>query len=36
VLHVDAHADLRRAFEGFEFSHASIMDNVLEQIPGVA
>lgn len=36
VLHFDAHADLRRAYEGFDHSHASIMDNVLEQIPGVA
>jgi len=36
VLHFDAHADLRRAYEGFEFSHASIMDNVLERIPGVS
>ncbi len=29
VLHVDAHADLRRAYEGFTFSHASIMENVM-------
>jgi agmatinase len=29
ILHVDAHADLRRAYEGFEHSHASIMDNVM-------
>jgi agmatinase len=36
VLHIDAHADLRVAFEGFEFSHASIMHNVLEHVPGVA
>lgn len=36
ILHVDAHADLRRAFEGFVHSHASIMDNVLERVPGVA
>jgi agmatinase len=35
VLHVDAHADLRRAYEGFRWSHASIMDNVLRDIPGV-
>ena len=28
VLHVDAHADLRDAYEGFTFSHASIMHNV--------
>ncbi|MCB9694667.1 MAG: arginase family protein [Alphaproteobacteria bacterium] len=29
VLHVDAHADLRVAYEGFRHSHASIFDNVL-------
>ena len=29
VLHVDAHADLREAYEGFAWSHASIMHNVL-------
>ncbi len=28
ILHVDAHADLRHAYDGFEWSHASIMDNV--------
>ncbi|HCF58601.1 MAG TPA: arginase [Myxococcales bacterium] len=35
VLHIDAHADLRRAFEGFVWSHASIMFNVVERLPGV-
>lgn len=35
VLHFDAHADLRRAYEGFADSHASIMDNVLERLPEV-
>lgn len=35
VLHVDAHADLRRAFEGLTWSHASIMYNVATRIPGV-
>lgn len=30
VLHVDAHADLRNAYEGFEFSHASIMHNAIK------
>ena len=30
ILHIDAHADLRNAYEGFEFSHASIMFNVLK------
>ena len=29
VLQIDAHADLRDAYEGFEQSHASIMFNVL-------
>lgn len=29
ILHIDAHADLRVAYEGFQFSHASIMDNTL-------
>jgi agmatinase len=36
ILHVDAHADLRQAYEGFTWSHASIMYNVATQIPGVA
>ncbi|MFT3771283.1 MAG: agmatinase family protein [Minicystis sp.] len=35
VLHLDAHADLRDAYEGFTYSHASIMHNVSERIPGV-
>lgn len=30
VLQIDAHADLRKAYEGFSFSHASIMHNVLQ------
>jgi agmatinase len=36
ILHFDAHADLRRAYEGFRWSHASIMYNVLADLPGVA
>ncbi len=35
VLQVDAHADLRKAYEGFIYSHASIMYNVLELVPQV-
>jgi agmatinase len=35
ILHLDAHADLRPAYEGFAMSHASILHNVLEQVPGV-
>ena len=34
ILQVDAHADLRQAYEGFKYSHASIMYNALE-IPQV-
>ena len=34
ILHIDAHADLRQAYEGFEYSHASIMYNAL-QLPQV-
>jgi len=30
ILHVDAHADLRVAYEGFAESHASILHNVLD------
>lgn len=29
ILHIDAHADLRLAYQGFRYSHASIMNNVL-------
>lgn len=30
ILQLDAHCDLRRAYEGFEYSHASIMYNALK------
>lgn len=30
ILHLDAHADLRVAFEGFERSHASVLYNALD------
>ena len=30
ILHFDAHADLRLAYQGFQFSHASIMRNVCQ------
>jgi len=36
ILHIDAHFDLRNQFEGFHFSHASIMHNVITQIPQVS
>lgn len=29
ILHIDAHADLREAYQGFTHSHASIMYNVM-------
>ena len=32
ILHIDAHADLRKAYEGFTYSHASIMYNALSEI----
>ena len=35
ILHIDAHADLRNAYEGFEFSHASIMFNAM-QLPQIS
>lgn len=35
ILHVDAHRDLREAYEGFEYSHASIMYNVLRDVASV-
>ena len=31
VLHIDAHADLRKSYQGFRHSHASIMHNVIHQ-----
>jgi agmatinase len=36
ILHIDAHADLREAYEGFAHSHASIMYNVVTDLPAVA
>lgn len=36
ILHLDAHADLRNAYQGFQWSHASIMHNVMTRLPGVA
>lgn len=35
ILHFDAHLDLRDAYEGFIYSHASIMRNVCETVPQV-
>jgi agmatinase len=36
ILHLDAHADLRDAYEGFTWSHASIFHNVMTRLPNVA
>lgn len=36
ILHIDAHRDLRKAYEGFQQSHASIMFNVLSEVPRVS
>lgn len=33
ILQIDAHADLRIAYEDLKYSHASIMYNALEEIP---
>lgn len=33
ILHIDAHADLRKAYQGFKHSHASVMYNVIHQNP---
>ena len=35
ILHLDAHADLRDAYEGFTWSHASIFNNVMTKLPQV-
>ncbi len=36
ILLIDAHMDMRDAYEGFQYSHASIMYNVLKEIPQVS
>jgi agmatinase len=33
ILQIDAHCDLREAYEGFNYSHASVMYNALNEIP---
>ena len=30
LLHFDAHADMRNSYQGFKYSHASVMHNVLQ------
>lgn len=36
ILHIDAHADLRVAYEGFKYSHASIMFNALNEVQQIS
>ena len=31
LLHIDAHFDMRKSYQGFQHSHASVMHNVLSQ-----
>ncbi len=35
LLQFDAHADLRESYEGFNYSHASIMYNALNTVPNI-
>lgn len=35
ILQIDAHCDLRKCYEDFVYSHASIMYNALEEIPQI-
>lgn len=35
ILQIDAHCDLRKAYEDFVYSHASIMYNALNEIPEI-
>lgn len=36
ILQIDAHCDLRKAYENFKYSHASIMYNALTEIPALS
>jgi agmatinase len=35
ILQIDAHCDLRKGFENFMYSHASIMYNALNEVPQI-
>jgi agmatinase len=35
ILQIDAHCDLRKGYEYFTYSHASVMYNALNEIPGL-
>jgi agmatinase len=32
IIHVDAHLDLRKAYQGYTYSHASIMYNIMNEL----
>lgn len=36
ILQIDAHCDLRKSYENFNYSHASIMYNALHELPGLS
>jgi agmatinase len=36
ILQIDAHCDLRKSYENFDHSHASIMHNALAEIPQIS
>lgn len=36
ILQIDAHCDLRKAYEGLVYSHASIMYNALSEVPAIS
>lgn len=36
VLQIDAHCDLRKSYEHFTYSHASVMYNALQEIPSLS
>ena len=35
ILQIDAHSDLRKTYEGFIYSHASVMYNALKEVPSI-
>lgn len=35
VLHIDSRCDMREAYQGFDFSHASAMYNILRDVPQI-
>ena len=36
ILQIDAHCDLRKSYEGFVYSHASVIYNALNEIPQIS